>query len=255
MVTASTQRLFAIICWGNSGSQWLSKLLNSHPEVLCFHHVKGQWGDVTTSRRIDNLSYMELIARQGRPYQLSGDIHGIDIESVESLKQHFGCQLTLASLVRHPVLRVRSHLAGVQKRGLGYYRIRYRKLRSTLPAELRTLLSTKERLFFVHVMGLVNRVRAEAALGPVYTLESLSSDFSQVKRLLETISNKELEPIDGLNLDLWQRPLNSHTQEQQASPPDVFATFSEWQRVAFARLLHPESREIYNHLGLDLSFI
>lgn len=250
-------RLFGVVTWGNAGSMWLAKLLNSHPGIFCLHHLKGQWADILGQKRLDDLRYYEVIERQASAYDLAGDVHGVELEGLPRLERRYGERFRAAVLVRHPVPRILSHLGSVAEKGRPYYDLNYRRLRRGLSSELRTLLNDEERLFFVHVMGLVNRVVVERDAAPVFTLEDLSQDRSSVARLLDHLSAGSLDPGNLLDGEAWHRPVNSRFSE---APPDrdpraAFDALPDWGRIAFAALLEPAARDAYEALGYDLSFI
>lgn len=249
-------RLFAICSWGNAGTYWLTKLLNAHPEIFCVHNVKGQWARHTGADRIDDLDYLRIVGTQGAVYRLAGDVHGVARESIPGLRAEFGDRFRCASLVRHPVPRVRSHMTLAATAGFNSYNVDYRRLEGSLDEPLKRLLKGEERLFFAHVMELVNSVSEEKALGPVYALERLSSDSGNIEELVAHLSNAELSfPAALLDWD-WRDPVNRHASDRSAGVPEtIFASLPGWQQEAFGALLGPHARRLYEDLGYDLSFL
>lgn len=250
-------RLFGVITWGNAGSMWLARLLNSHPGIVCLHHLKGQWADILGQKRIDDVRYFDVIARQGRAYALAGDVHGVELESLARLKARHGDRFRAAVLVRHPLPRILSHLRSVSEKGRRYYGLNYRALRRGLSPGLREVLHDEERLFFVHVMGLVNRVVAEQDAAPVFTLEDLSREPSGLARLLAHLSDGSVSAGPLLDSEVWHRPVNSRFPEATAGrdPRAAFDALPDWGRAAFSALLDPAARAAYDALGYDLSFV
>ncbi len=253
-------RLFAICSWGNAGTYWLTKLLNAHPEIFCVHNVKGQWARHTGADRIDDLDYLRIVGTQGAVYRLAGDVHGVARESIPGLRAEFGDRFRCASLVRHPVPRVRSHMTLAATEGFNSDDVDYRRLEGSLDEPLKRLLKGKERLFFAHVMELVNSVSEENALGPVCTLEGLVSEPGQVQELVRHLSNGELSfPASLFDRD-WRNPVNRHAGDHAPGEPgnipeDIFVSLPGWQQEAFRALLGPHARTLYEDLGYDLSFL
>ncbi len=249
-------RLFAILSWGAAGTYWLTKVLNAHPEIFCVHNVKGQWARLTGADRIDDLDYLHIIGTQAAVYRLAGDVHGVARENIPELRAEFGDRFRCASLVRHPVPRVRSQMMLAAKAGFESYDIDHRRLQGSFDGPLRRLLEGEERLFFAHVMELVNSVSDEKALGPVYALERLSLDPGNIEELVAHLSNAELSfPAALLDWD-WRDPVNRHASDRSAGVPEtIFASLPGWQQEAFRALLGPHARRLYEDLGYDLSFL
>ena len=255
-MSASEPRLFSVISWGASGSQWLVRLLNAHPDVLCLHHLRGHWAFILDEPPVANLTYLRVVERQGRAYRLAGDVHGVDPHDLDAARREFGSRLRVACMSRHPVPRIASQLGVLHQRGFASYGLSPRRLRHSLPRGLRAAFDDEEKLFFVHVMGLVNRIRLETQLGPVFTLERLSGEVEAVHELLDHLSAGELTFPEEVLERLWARPLNPHASpDQPRDPKDAFARWPSWQREAFATLLEPEARALYESLGFDLSFV
>jgi len=264
---AEVPNLFAVISWGNAGTHWLTKLLNAHPEVLCLHNLRNKleprkgirvnrYVRYLTRRFTGSVSYLEILRREGSPYRLVGDVHGVSISDLPRLRGTYGERIRFAVLTRHPVLRVRSQLNLAARSGSRKQLILYRRLRSSLPQDLAQTLTSREELFFVHVCRLVTQVGEEAKVGPLFGVEQLSADPGRADALLAHLSQGELSFPNGLVETLAKRHVVSHSPDKQTDEPAVvFAELPRWQQDTFRRLLDPDSRKRYEELGYDLSFV
>jgi hypothetical protein len=248
-------RLFVVVTWGASGSLWLARLLNAHPEVLCLHAFNGQlnrhWG-----QSIDELTYLRAIAHQSKAYRLAGDVHGVDVHGLGALRDAFGDRLRVATLVRHPVPRLVSQWAVYRRRGIG---LRELSRRARWRARLRVWrrAGNPDEPLFAHAMSLVNRVVLESRQGPMFALERLASDVDEAQALLSHLSASELAFPESAFESVWRTRVNPHASAEARvfEPKALFAELPAWQREAFAALLDPAARSRYEELGYDLSFV
>ena len=72
--------LFAIITWGSTGTSWISKILNHHPEIFCVHElalVLNQSKSFSSNdfwAKFDPIDYMKIVARMSH-HHVKGDPH------------------------------------------------------------------------------------------------------------------------------------------------------------------------------------
>lgn len=251
--------LFAVVSWGCAATTWLTKILNAHPEIFCVHNLKNHWAVATGTPKVqDSLLYMKVIDRSGRGYRLAGDCHGVAREEIGKIQDFFGSRFRSTVLTRHPVPRILSHFGIVAKAGISRYPLDYDALRATLPRDLLKLFDSKEKLFFAHMMSLVNVVTKEKEIGPLFKMEKLTSDFEELNRLLHFLSHGELKFEPQMIETLFNKPLVSHRNFPKAisrTASENFELLTGWQQEAFERLLDPEARKVYESLGYDFSFL
>jgi len=249
------RHLFAIVSWGAAGTHWLSKVLNAHPEVLCLHSAINPWTRLTGTPRIDDVTYMAIVAATGRGYCAAGDCHGVWAASIPEIKAKWESRFRSAAVVRHPIPRIVSLWNLANRVGFHEYNLDYAFLRSAAPPEL-MWIKTEKQLFFLHAARMANNILDEVEVGPVYTMEALTSDQDEVKALLRYLSDGELD-FDPATLDqVFDRRLISHSGHEQAQEPhEAFQALPEWQREIFKTVLDPAARAIYERLGYDFSFL
>src|SRR3954447_10210285 len=88
--------LFAVVCRGSSGSHWLAKVLNAHPEILCLHSAREKLVDPPATKHLRlnvpsvecrDLSYLERLLYLGDEYAAVGDVHGISYALIPPAKE------------------------------------------------------------------------------------------------------------------------------------------------------------------------
>ena len=248
-------RLFAIVSWGAAATHWLSKVLNAHPEVLCLHNPADSWLRLTGTPRIDDVTYMKIVADAGRGYRAAGDCHGVWASSIPRMRAKWGDRFRAAAVVRHPIPRIASLWSLANKTGFHHYKLDYRFLREVAPREL-AWIETEEHLFFLHAARMPNNVLDEVQVGPLYRMETLTADRNEVRGLLRHISGGELDFDPGTLDRVFDRTVMSHAGREQAQRPrEAFERFAGWQREILAAALDPAARAIYERLGYDLGFL
>lgn len=253
---AETPDLFAIISWGAAGTHWVSKLLNSHAEVFCAHGLKIHWVYVTDASPVDDIKYLQIIARTAAGYKLAGECHGINRESIEHISAKWPNHFRAAVVVRHPIPRVVSAWNHAQLVGRDAYKLDYVYLYNLLTLDQRNWLKTEEELFFVHLMSLVNVVTVEQTVGPIYPIEKLSAHPAESQKLLDYLSNNRLRFEPGLLDAIFNKPVVSHTGSNAPKDPcSVYQSIPEWQQRAFRSLLSEEAKSTYEELSYDFRFL
>lgn len=237
-------RLFAIVSWGASATHWLTRVVNAHPSILCVHHQRwaiGQFSEI----QLDAVSYMRMLRFNAAGYELVGDCHGISLDEIPSLTERWPDVFCAATVVRHPVSRLRSAYALWEKANFeGYDTSNARKLHPHLkePAQL----------IFADFVHLTNRVIQEADL-PLFTMERLTTEPQELNRLLSILSGGLLS-FDSFEHIEFRRRTVSHA-ESEFLPKQVFANMPGWQTTLIREILSHPAREVYESLGYDLSFL
>ncbi len=236
----STRYLFAVITWGASGSHWLAKTLNHHPDISAFHHLRSAveiWSN--HQQPIDDLSAMRMVNMLGSSSLCAGDVHGISRESVQSLREEFDDRIRFAVLVREPIARLRSQF------GLFAKLARYRRWDVTYARELlerheiRIPAPTYESLLQVHGINMLNAVVEEREAGPIFRLEDLVREEGNLRDLVAHLSQDSLD---------W-----SATQEEFVARTNQHATeevrFEFWHQDVMDALIGEQTRSAYESLG------
>jgi hypothetical protein len=99
---SGSHRRFLVSRMGSTGSTWLAKLLNSHPDVFCSH--EGVIGRIYPSRSYGNeeiLSFIKLMAEDlmHGAYFAAGDVGSVWLRHLTLLPKG---TFTTALLLRHP---------------------------------------------------------------------------------------------------------------------------------------------------------
>ncbi len=242
-------RLFAVVSWGAAATHWLTRVLNAHPQVLCFHHLMTSLNNVKPLQ-MNPMEYMEFLAHAGAGYQLAGDVHGIPLDSLEDLKKQWGRQFRFAIITRHPVSRVRSAYNLWNNYLLEKPSASLTELTGEGGSPESTQSSSKENIF-KHFATMVNQVVDEIVIMEPFQMERLTTDFGEINRLLDHLSNGELQfdRSDGL---MDKGP--GHRKKND-TPRESFDDMPKWQRDMFIEKLSPEARKVYENLGYDLGFV
>ncbi len=248
-------RLFAVVSWGNAGTHWLSKVLNAHPEVLCLHNARNPWTRLAGMPRVDDVTYMKIVANVGDGYRVAGDCHGIWATSIPEMKAKWKDRFHAAVVVRHPIPRIASLWSLATKLGFHHYDLDYRFLRSVTPPKLKWV-KTEEHLFFVHAARMVNNVITERKVSPIHRMEALTTDRSEVRGLLRHLSGEELDFDPAVLEPVFSQKVISHSGSGSPKEPElVFKSLPAWQKEIFTAVFDPKARAIYESLGYDFSFL
>jgi hypothetical protein len=105
-----SHRRFLVLRMGATGSTWLAKLLNSHPDVCCYHEsVLAKVYPASEHGEEDILLVVRYLAENGNhdAYQAMGDVGSIWLSHIAPLRQK---GFATALLVRHPAKLLFSRL-------------------------------------------------------------------------------------------------------------------------------------------------
>lgn len=247
--------LFAIVSWGAAATHWLSKVLNAHPDVLCLHNTHSHWARKSGSARVDDLTYMQIIHRAAQGYRLAGDCHGISGTSIARLRSQWKDRFRSAVVVRHPIPRLASAWNLATKTRFQYHELDHDRLRASAPSELRWLKSEGD-FVFLHLAGMINSIQTDDKIGPIYKMEDLVVDQDQVRSLLRFLSAEQLDFDPALPEAVFRQELVSHSGKDAPRDPElVFQSLSGWQKEIFTAVFESRSRQIYESLGYDFSFL
>jgi len=244
---------FAIITWGSTGTSWISKVLNYHPEIICMHELASilEQSKIYSSNdywnKFDPIDYMKIISRIGTPYTTAGDIHSIKIESIPSLKEFFGERFHSVVIEREPIARLKSTLVMYnydysqehELYDIGYVDEIISRKKIDLPK-----FDYKHKLFF-HGVNLLNSIIQEVNAGKMFRFEDLISEPKHLKSLIEEISGGELSADD----DLLKKMIKTSPANKRASKEEI--EFEDWQIDVIKKGIDEEAWKLYSELGYN----
>lgn len=285
----------ALICsHGRTSTYWLTRVLNSHPEILAAHgphspplivsespdRYAAQRGGMGREACFDDFSIVQIIEemRSEGPQKFRCRVHAASLAQAHEKLRREGCpgQVTLVNITRHPVTRSQSFAMHWYDRhrydfGIGttlhlleiwgtdeifqrFRRLAEEKFGSSAD------MTKIENVFFIIAILLPARERFDFALDyPQYRYENIIRDKEMFAALLADTFGDEL-PISQafLNHALATGPLN---QSRVDGPPlgaaeQVFGAWPHWQQEIY-RIVADEYKidEIYKPFGYDFSFL
>jgi hypothetical protein len=243
MTFTAHARLFAVISWGCAATRWLAKILNSHPEIFCVHALRDYW----LGARLDDVTYLQILASQADVYRAGGDVHGIKGANIPWLRQVFGQRLQAVVVVRDPAPRLYSQLA-LFARAQGLPLWDTSEARQLIEQHgLRLPTGTYDEELFVLGVHRLNAIVEEQEVGTVYRCEDLTANPEILGYCIEEITRGVISPTqDWLEWAVGCGPINAHRSEMQ-SPP-----LAEWQLAIIHKLVTPQAWALYTQLGYAL---
>lgn len=242
--------LFAVVTWGAAATTWLAKALNSHPEVLCFHHCNNEFLKLEPRVRADGIEYAAIIrTAAGADYPCVGDVHGFYRWEIDPLRQAFGDAFSSVVLVREPIARIRTQLAHlntwdnkndpVYRQGIAEY---IEPIIESAGVDLPD--DDFDRTLFVHVANLLNSVVEEDGIGPFYKAEEVTSDPNVFGGLVAYVSGGRIKPELAWAESALRIPrINIHRNK--------IGDLSEWQEDVLRKVVSPRAWELYEAIGYE----
>lgn len=171
--------LFSVISWGCAATHWLARALNSHPDIFCVHAGNFSLHQYGRAPYLDGPEYLRVIGALGTSYAAAGDVHGVDIRTIDEARDAFGDQFGCAIVVREPIARLHSQLAlfraNLQTRGWNVDHVQHFINRGVvLPVD------NYETRLTLHGIWMLNMIVREQATARVWRCEDLTTraDFS-----------------------------------------------------------------------------
>lgn len=268
---------FCVLTWGASGSAWVAKLLNAHPDLWCCHAIgqKARWqvdfggaySGETGLGPENALAYCRWILVHAEGCVSAGDVHGIDLPTWRRIEPQLtpfsGEPLATRSavLVRHPIPRIESYIAQHRR----YLEVKLRQADFFKPyVEARELAGRLgldwapedyEKLMFLEACRLAaRRIVEERRSGyRVFRLEDLVQGVQGPQDLLSHLSAGALTSWPpGVLEHLQGQTVNRHRSTDVSDPLEIFSGWPDWRRELFQRMFDPDSVAAYQALQYDL---
>jgi len=240
-------QLFAVISWGSAATKWLSKALNSHPEIFCFHSMNLFLTFDKDHRKFpenNGLEYLSMIARGTVGYKAAGDVHGISPYDIPGIRQLLGDKFNAAVVIREPIPRLKSTLSLFQrfeKRQM--YNVDYvddiiKNNNLTLPHN-----DYGDKLF-VHGVNMLNSIVEETNVGKIYRSEDLTTNKSTLFEFIEEITRGKIKTEPELLSNMLKIDrINKHVQNE--------IQFEDWQIDVIKSVVSDKAWELYSKCGYD----
>lgn len=237
---------FAVVTWGCTASSWLSRALNSHPDIFCVHSSNGFWNALGKAPHLDGPAYLRLIASQGYAHKAAGDVHGVSRFAIPALKAELGDAFGCAVVVREPIVRLHSQLALFKRfESSGAWQVEY--LEQMIAEKLTLPDQSYPTRLFVHGVNMLNAIVEEHSLAPLYRTEDLTRKPETLCHLIETLTGGKVEPTyDWAQTAIAQGKVNAHRTSTE--PPK----FEDWQMDVIHKVVQPEAWELYAELGYPI---
>jgi len=280
-------RCIILASHGRTGTNWIMRALNTHPDFFCTHsNFSNEYDPVAKKfRHPSELAHLEplassmsvdeyfdhLIAYRRAKHYLSSHNYQVNTVARKLRTNPPRRRYVVVNITRHPVVRVRSfvsrmlyewnvlHLASGRDNT-------YRILRET---PISDLVRDMERDFGVSDKDYSNAcffaslwtimLEADELKEPVLhvPMERLVSDpqyFSWfVRRITEGTSDVDADFIREV---FAQGPMYESQDSKPILPRDIYASLPEWQRFCWRRLVEEKQlQERYDVFGYDLSFV
>lgn len=236
---------FLVNRMGNTGSTWLAKLLNAHPEVFCEHEgvVSRIWPRSAYDEE-DILQYVEFIAAYERheAYFAVGDIGSTWLNHViEAPADEF----STAILLRHPIRILNTRLRQVRSGYVEFTDFATAEIQRYFAIDPNTL-GEADRYFVNDCAVFLSVAEHFGDVGSVIRIEGFC-DQAYATSVLKELTGLTYPP--DLIQKLWFQRINSHNNA--SDPARIFAGFSSWQQDFYMTHIDPVARATGYELAND----
>ncbi len=234
MTLNGDMRRFFVARQGGTGSAWLAKVLNAHPDVFCSHEAIIAWKPQSTAYSDEDLTQLiESLALNSRhgAYVAAGDIGSAWVGHVVIAPSHL---FSVGVLVRHPARMLRTRLV---------------RARSAVGELASVDCVNIDRFFEVPVSGLSGEdalflndclywcVTAYCVPQPlIIRLEDISTSVFSLAALCRRLTGIEYSP--QLLSSLMNTRVNV-SAASEATIDDCLASFTPLQREWYGRFIEP----------------
>lgn len=240
--------IFSVVSWGCAATDWLAATLNSHFDILCFHHADIAWQRHANLPALDAWKYLRCIGVTGSSYRACGDVHGVPAAAIPALRANLGDDnFNCLVLIREPLARLHSLTALFQKYlnspfnsvwDVDYVQ-RFIDAGVHLPAD-----NIANRLF-LHGANMLNSVLQEELVGPIWCSEDVTSDAGALIRFVEELTRGcvDVEP------DWAARAVRRPPTHRHSDPDAPVRAFEPWEMEAINKVVEPRAWKIYEKIG------
>lgn len=245
--------LFAIVSWGQTATTWLARVLNSHIDIMCTHAgwiLNPKLSD-TKNRLPGLLQHYQLLADQTSTCSLVGDIHGVWMNEVPTLRALFGSRFHAAAITRDPIARLRSvlshHLSDhVMEKAKPDWSADAPEVQEVFKAyDLPE--QSYETYTFARCTRLINSVINERRLARVFRFEDVTKDTDTLFDLFRCITHGKFNDRDWIEQASKIKPTNSHVKKMKQK-----LEFEPWQQDALKQIVFKDAWDAYAQLGYEL---
>ncbi|HMH02515.1 MAG TPA: hypothetical protein VK555_13945 [Terriglobales bacterium] len=245
-----SHRRFLVNRMGGTGSSWLVKLLNSHPDVFCYHEgVIVRTYPATSYGTDDVVSFIRWLAYDDMKgaYKAVGDVGSAWIGHLISLPKEL---FTTAILLRHPARILNSRL-GIFQTDQSYTKISEEYLRhieNTWGINA-AQLSEMDQIFLQDLCNLKTQIDAASSVDTVMQLELMTIDINYCQDVLGKLTGRFYER--ALVEPMLKSAVNRRTQSA-ASIQSVLDGFTEQQRSWYRLILQNSISKVGYELDSEL---
>jgi hypothetical protein len=243
-------RRFMVNRMGGTGSSWLAKLLNTHPEVFCYHegvivraYPASSYGTDDITSLIQWLAYDDMKGA----YQAVGDVGSAWLGHIVSLPNKL---FTTAMLLRHParVLNTRLRVFPTDK---SFTEISAKRLKHIQHTWGINALERNEidQIFLQDLYILKLQIDAASSVNIVMQLERMTSDVDYCGDVLTKLTGRFYD--HALIEPMLENPVNRRTQSG-ISIQSVLDGFTEQQRSWYRLILQDSISKVGYELDNEL---
>jgi hypothetical protein len=227
-------RRFLVTRLGSTGSTWLAKLLNSHPDVYCTHEgILGRVFPATSYRGEDVVTLIEALSSDTmhHAYRAAGDVGSVFLHILGLPKGTFATGV----LVRHPARVLNRRLAVLREQNIWW------ELDPSYARCIRHIwdldVSTWERADQVFVQELclfALQVYVSERVDVVIPIERMN-DVAYCQEVTWKLTGLEYEP--ALVEPMIGKPVNRQSGGGSKSVRQILDSFNERQRDCYRLML------------------
>lgn len=242
---AGSHRRFLVQRLGSTGSTWLAKLLNSHPDVFCYQ--EGVIAKIFPARSYGNEEILEFIRllsqdRMHDAYAAVGDVGSSWLPHVLALPRD---KFSTGVLLRHParMLNTRLKVFPSEQSFTSVHEVAQRCIH--LIWGIRTAdLSLLDQIFLQDAFFFASQIRAINNVDVVIQIERMhQGDYC--RRVLQTLTG---QTYDSFTIESSiAMPINRRTEPHQ-SIPEILHGFTKNQRCWYEQILG----DVIGYLGYSL---
>ena len=242
-------RRFLVNRMGGTGSSWLVKLLNTHPDVFCYHEgVIMQTYPASSYGSDDIVSFIRWLAHDDMKgaYQAVGDVGSAWLGHVIGVPKEL---FTTAILLRHParVLNTRLQVFATDKSFTEISLDRLKHIERTWGIKALER-NEMDQIFLQDLYILKRQIEATSSVNIVMQLERMTSDVDYCGDVLTKLTGRFYDP--ALIEPMLENRVNRRTQSG-LSILSILEGFTEQQRSWYRLFLQDSISKVSYELDHD----